>query len=200
VSGSVRQAPAGLCNGRIRHVSFDPRGTPAPALRGRSAGSRADGQRQSGWRVMAPSTAPRASSVRPHRALNRGPPRREDPRRLTLDGPCPSLQSARARALSRAASHRAGNCKPGAPGKSAPISGGNLGRKFDSRPIHPTKKPRLSRAFLSSGGRIRTCDLRVMSPTSYQTAPPRVAVHTLAKTKPRPSRQTAFLQRPPTAA
>jgi hypothetical protein len=24
-----------------------------------------------------------------------------------------------------------------------------------------------------SGGRIRTCDLRVMSPTSYQTAPPR---------------------------
>jgi DNA invertase Pin-like site-specific DNA recombinase len=27
-----------------------------------------------------------------------------------------------------------------------------------------------------SGGRIRTCDLRVMSPTSYQTAPPRVAI------------------------
>ena len=26
---------------------------------------------------------------------------------------------------------------------------------------------------MSSGGRIRTCDLRVMSPTSYQTAPPR---------------------------
>ena len=26
----------------------------------------------------------------------------------------------------------------------------------------------------SSGGRIRTCDLRVMSPTSYRTAPPRV--------------------------
>ena len=26
---------------------------------------------------------------------------------------------------------------------------------------------------LNSGGRIRTCDLRVMSPTSYQTAPPR---------------------------
>ena len=25
----------------------------------------------------------------------------------------------------------------------------------------------------NSGGRIRTCDLRVMSPTSYQTAPPR---------------------------
>ena len=26
-----------------------------------------------------------------------------------------------------------------------------------------------------SGGRIRTSDLRVMSPTSYRTAPPRVA-------------------------
>src|ERR1700674_1914205 len=26
---------------------------------------------------------------------------------------------------------------------------------------------------MNSGGRIRTCDLRVMSPTSYQTAPPR---------------------------
>jgi hypothetical protein len=25
-----------------------------------------------------------------------------------------------------------------------------------------------------SGDRIRTCDLRVMSPTSYQTAPPRI--------------------------
>jgi site-specific DNA recombinase len=32
-----------------------------------------------------------------------------------------------------------------------------------------------------SGGGIRTRDLRVMSPTSYQTAPPRVAPHVLAK-------------------
>jgi hypothetical protein len=31
----------------------------------------------------------------------------------------------------------------------------------------------------SSGGGIRTRDLRVMSPTSYQTAPPRVAYLTL---------------------
>jgi hypothetical protein len=30
------------------------------------------------------------------------------------------------------------------------------------------------RIQLNSGGRIRTCDLRVMSPTSYQTAPPRI--------------------------
>ena len=37
------------------------------------------------------------------------------------------------------------------------------------------KAPPLWRRFTSfnSGGRIRTCDLRVMSPTSYQTAPPR---------------------------
>jgi hypothetical protein len=28
--------------------------------------------------------------------------------------------------------------------------------------------------YFGSGGRIRTCDLRVMSPTSYQTAPPRI--------------------------
>ena len=37
----------------------------------------------------------------------------------------------------------------------------------------PTKKPSIWRAFLNSGGGIRTRDLRVMSPTSYQTAPPR---------------------------
>src|SRR3981189_2942724 len=35
---------------------------------------------------------------------------------------------------------------------------------------------------LDSGGGIRTRDLRVMSPTSYQTAPPRVAPYVLAKT------------------
>src|SRR5215469_5663249 len=35
-----------------------------------------------------------------------------------------------------------------------------------------------------SGGGIRTRDLRVMSPTSYQTAPPRVAPNVLAKNCP----------------
>ena len=35
------------------------------------------------------------------------------------------------------------------------------------------EKARKRGPFRSSGGRIRTCDLRVMSPTSYQTAPPR---------------------------
>ena len=45
----------------------------------------------------------------------------------------------------------------------------------------PRKKAPITRAFPHSGGRIRTCDLRVMSPTSYQTAPPRVASYVLAK-------------------
>ena len=40
-------------------------------------------------------------------------------------------------------------------------------------PATPRKKPRMCGAFLHSGGGIRTRDLRVMSPTSYQTAPPR---------------------------
>ena len=35
------------------------------------------------------------------------------------------------------------------------------------------ERPCKAGPFGSSGGRIRTCDLRVMSPTSYQTAPPR---------------------------
>jgi hypothetical protein len=37
------------------------------------------------------------------------------------------------------------------------------------------ENPRICRGFSNSGGRIRTCDLRVMSPTSYRTAPPRAA-------------------------
>src|SRR5215213_2185407 len=36
-----------------------------------------------------------------------------------------------------------------------------------------TRKSPVSGAFSYSGGRIRTCDLRVMSPTSYLAAPPR---------------------------
>ena len=39
---------------------------------------------------------------------------------------------------------------------------------------------------LGSGGRIRTCDLRVMSPTSYRTAPPRAV----------PSRKVVYASRP----
>ena len=43
---------------------------------------------------------------------------------------------------------------------------------------HPRRRnPRASRGFVSSGGGIRTRDLRVMSPTSYLTAPPRVATN-----------------------
>src|SRR5207237_2340845 len=43
-----------------------------------------------------------------------------------------------------------------------------------------TRKPSIWRAFSHSGGGIRTRDLRVMSPTSYQTAPPRDGVAILA--------------------
>src|SRR5262245_40777623 len=45
-------------------------------------------------------------------------------------------------------------------------------------PGNPPRKPwegcrRIAEKRIGSGGRIRTYDLRVMSPTSYQTAPPR---------------------------
>ena len=44
----------------------------------------------------------------------------------------------------------------------------------DRRSLHLTRKnPAICRVFSYSGGGIRTRDLRVMSPTSYQTAPPR---------------------------
>jgi hypothetical protein len=55
------------------------------------------------------------------------------------------------------------------PGKLAP--NWHLGAPFAPGPFNP-KGPYL-RAFMSSGGGIRTRDLRVMSPTSYLTAPPR---------------------------
>src|SRR5436190_14324857 len=42
------------------------------------------------------------------------------------------------------------------------------------------KPPWREDGFRSSGGGIRTRDLRVMSPTSYLTAPPRVAVENIA--------------------
>jgi hypothetical protein len=50
-----------------------------------------------------------------------------------------------------------------------------------SRRSRFTEKPRLSGASFDSGGGIRTRDLRVMSPTSYLTAPPRGARLNLAQ-------------------
>ena len=49
------------------------------------------------------------------------------------------------------------------------------GAKGSMKPIKKRFRPQ-SKPFLhiGSGGRIRTTDLRVMSPTSYQTAPPRI--------------------------
>src|SRR3954451_21117265 len=63
----------------------------------------------------------------------------------------------------------------------------HLAPQLAPRPIsHPIvckttklKGPHL-RAFSYSGGRIRTCDLRVMSPTSYLAAPPRGALSMVA--------------------
>jgi hypothetical protein len=46
-----------------------------------------------------------------------------------------------------------------------------------------TKAPAGAGAFGSSGGGIRTRDLRVMSPTSYQTAPPRGGRGSIADVK-----------------
>jgi hypothetical protein len=44
------------------------------------------------------------------------------------------------------------------------------------------RKTRLARGgFCSSGGGIRTRDLRVMSPTSYLTAPPRDATYEISE-------------------
>src|SRR5690349_18549778 len=40
---------------------------------------------------------------------------------------------------------------------------------------------------VGSGGRIRTCDLRVMSPTSCQTAPPRTGARMIVR-QPRPGK------------
>ena len=55
-----------------------------------------------------------------------------------------------------------------------------------------------------SGGGIRTCDLRVMSPTSYLTAPPRGGDHIVAtpptRSPPRAGRAEAARVRQPMAA
>jgi hypothetical protein len=49
------------------------------------------------------------------------------------------------------------------------------GTDGDVLKIHTPGHPEMTGRMLSfgSGGRIRTCDLRVMSPTSYRTALPR---------------------------
>jgi hypothetical protein len=61
------------------------------------------------------------------------------------------------------------------------------------------EKPRICRAFPDSGGGIRTRDLRVMSPTSYQTAPPRGGLSSLAKGQ-RSDRPRRPLRGPPPGA
>ena len=57
-------------------------------------------------------------------------------------------------------------------------------RQLASQPLD-----RLARRTIGSGDRIRTYDLRVMSPTSYRTAPPRGLVSSRDHNKPRPDRK-----------
>src|SRR4051794_9760872 len=47
--------------------------------------------------------------------------------------------------------------------------------------VRERRKPCIAGLSLSSGGGIRTRDLRVMSPTSYQTAPPRGVSESVAQ-------------------
>ena len=61
------------------------------------------------------------------------------------------------------------------------LIGPQLGPATAKRAALGNTKPSISRGFVSSGGGIRTRDLRVMSPTSYLTAPPRVAVASLSR-------------------
>src|SRR5215217_7407784 len=60
-----------------------------------------------------------------------------------------------------------------------PLLQGKLAHALRQRP-QKARKPPGERRLSNSGGRIRTCDLRVMSPTSYLTAPPRGGQKTIA--------------------
>ena len=60
--------------------------------------------------------------------------------------------------------------------------------------VRPQKSPAVAGLFFHSGGGIRTRDLRVMSPTSYQTAPPRVATSSSSK-EPAPPAATLLAPR-----
>src|SRR5690606_41947627 len=79
------------------------------------------------------------------------------PRKPGRTGGCPELETP-----ARAPTGHAGRSGRRGPRRDGPTAG-------------MTKGPRAQRGpFFSSGGRIRTCDLWVMSPASYLAAPPRV--------------------------
>ncbi len=86
-------------------------------------------------------------------------------------------------ALTLASQPALGWTESGAGAQQHPTNGTPLEPWPFSRDTVPRKKAPISRAFPHSGGGIRTRDLRVMSPTSYQTAPPRVAPYVLAKNR-----------------
>ena len=71
----------------------------------------------------------------------------------------------------------------GLPSKAAPSPPMRWARGPQGRPqlrSPEREKARICGPFVDSGGRIRTCDLRVMSPTSYLAAPPRGEQETIA--------------------
>ena len=81
-----------------------------------------------------------------------------------------------------------GRCRMGSallPGQgwcSKPGKPGHQPQEGDAKPARLRRLPSVRTCFqvrLSSGGRIRTCDLWVMSPASYRAAPPRVGRTTL---------------------
>ena len=109
---------------------------------------------------------------------------------LPTELPGPDKKPARA-VSARAGSIRRRPVPTGSP--LPPAFAGSTYRQLSRRPnsafrpsftVPERGKRRARRRFTSnSGGRIRTCDLRVMSPTSYQTAPPRNRLEKLVPTR-----------------
>jgi hypothetical protein len=122
--------------------------------------------------------APRAASSWPGAESNR---RHHDFQSCALPTELPGPDKKPARASRRGREVLGGDAPTAAP--LPPTIAGSTCRRPSRRPnfasVSPLAVPergkrRQRRRFTSnSGGRIRTCDLRVMSPTSYQTAPPR---------------------------
>src|SRR4029079_19362193 len=69
------------------------------------------------------------------------------------------------------------------PGHEVVRHAGDASRSLPASSVRPNEKHSPECNLLSrSGARIRSCDLRFMSPTSYRTAPPRVGLQILALT------------------
>ena len=140
------------------------RSTPGRMPRSCTGGTQGDSvsPRRSPSRIAALTTSRNVSRLAPAPRTSRPRPRDTDTQR--------SQHLVRAPRRARRAAHRPGGLPP----------------RASSHRTYAAVRARLStpvvcRRQTDSGGRIRTCDLRVMSPTSYQTAPPRVVEVTLAQ-------------------